>query len=120
MRRFLIGIILLSTVFPLRSMAKNPTEDRIQALEERISRLENRKLYCQSSPEVKGNENQWSPWALCPKGFVALGVAKLDLLGKHDSPTLHINDLRCNKKGCKVWCVGAPCNLSAQCCNIKN
>ena len=75
-------------------------------------------LSCISGPEVTGPDNRWSPWATCPKGYTPVGIAKLDLLGKHNGPTLHINDLRCQDEGCKAWCIGAACRLKSRCCKV--
>ncbi len=76
-------------------------------------------LECVEAPEVTGADDQWSPVSTCPAGFIGVGVAKLDLLGAHNRPTLHVNDLRCMDEGCKAYCIGSPCKLKARCCRIR-
>ena len=118
-------IVMIGISSSMTTLGKGPMEaqksnsDRLTLLEKKVAILESQKLRCSEGPEVMGKTDQWSPWATCPKGSTAVGLAKLDLHGQHNKPTLHINDLRCGSQGCKTWCVGSPCTLRARCCTIK-
>ena len=114
--------VMMGAVLGSMPIAANPLEVRLKAIEQRLEALEQKpesSLECVEGFEVKGPDNGWSPYSKCPKGFAAVGTAKLDLLGNHNKPMLHINDLRCHSHGCRVWCIGNPCMLKSRCCRVK-
>merc|ERR1711934_869340 len=62
---------------------------------------------------VTGNPNGWGPHSKCPSGTTAAGIARLDL--KTGSNNVHVNDFQCNDNGCRVFCYGSKCQISARC-----
>ena len=88
----------------------------IAALELRLNALEQSEIVCTSGKKVTGAINKWSPISSCPETYTAMGVERLDLEGNHDIPNLHVNDLWCDQKGCKAWCIGATCTVISKCC----
>jgi hypothetical protein len=88
----------------------------IAALELRLNALEQSEIVCTYGKKVTGPINKWSPISSCPKTYAAMGVERLDLEGNHDLPNLHVNDLWCDHKGCKAWCIGATCTVVSKCC----
>lgn len=78
------------------------------------------KLRCTGGRSVRGEIDRWSPVSKCPEGYQVTGVQRLDLVGDHNVPTNHVNDLSCSDEGCKAWCIGAPCTVEARCCRIDS
>merc|ERR1712037_1050479 len=62
---------------------------------------------------VTGNPNGWGPYSKCPSGTTAAGIARLDL--KTGSNNVHVNDFQCNDNGCRAFCYGSKCQISARC-----
>lgn len=73
-------------------------------------------LQCRGGRVVTGPDNGWSPFSTCPQGYAVTGIQRLDLKGAHGLKTLHVNDLQCDQRGCRAWCVGSPCTVRARCC----
>lgn len=88
----------------------------IVALEIRLNALEQSEIVCTAGKKVTGSINKWSPVSSCPETYAAMGVERLDLEGNHDLPNIHVNDLWCDQKGCKAWCIGATCTVVSKCC----
>lgn len=90
--------------------------ETIKALENRLNALEESEIVCIAGKKVVGAINKWSAVSICPENYAAMGVERLDLEGNHDLPNLHVNDLLCDQKGCKAWCIGATCTVVSKCC----
>ena len=88
----------------------------ITAMEKRLNALEQSEIFCLAGKKVTGSINKWSPVSTCPESYAAMGVERLDLEGNHDLPNLHVNDLWCDQKGCRAWCIGSTCTVIAKCC----
>jgi len=88
----------------------------IAAMEKRLSALENSEIACIAGKKVTGANNRWSPISTCPESYTPIGVERLDLEGSHELPHLHVNDLWCDQKGCRAWCVGSTCSVVTKCC----
>jgi hypothetical protein len=88
----------------------------IAAMEKRLDALEQNEIVCLAGKQVTGAINRWSPISSCPETYAAMGIERLDLAGNHDLPNLHVNDLWCDQKGCKAWCIGATCTVVTKCC----
>ena len=88
----------------------------IAALVKRLDALEQSEMVCLAGKKVTGGINKWSPVSSCPESYAAMGIERLDLEGNHDLPNLHVNDLWCDQKGCRAWCIGATCTVISKCC----
>jgi len=89
---------------------------RINAIEQRLNSLEQSEIVCLAGKKVTGAINRWSPVSSCPESYAAMGIERLDLEGSHDIPNLHVNDLWCDQKGCRAWCIGTTCTVITKCC----
>jgi hypothetical protein len=76
------------------------------------------KLECKAGTKVTGAVDRWSPLSTCPGGWQVTGLSRIDLLGDHNRPNLHVNDFICDDRGCKAWCIGDGCTVEARCCRI--
>ena len=110
-----MGLLLLTTVFGLATPAYSELSE-VQALKAEIEALKARKLECKDGKSVTGAINKWSAWSVCPEGYVATGLARVDIQGSHEVVTNHVNDFQCGDKGCRAWCIGNSCEVIARCC----
>jgi hypothetical protein len=76
-------------------------------------------LQTTNGPTVSVDANMWSARATCPEGYVALGLASVDLKDTVSGPVSQdIRDIDCNSEGCRVWCWGSGCKVSSRCARI--
>ncbi|MBP9707210.1 MAG: hypothetical protein KBD78_06160 [Oligoflexales bacterium] len=75
-------------------------------------------LECFAGEKVESKPEQWSPYSVCPKDASVTGLHRIDLLGSHNLPNIHVNDFTCSEKGCRAWCIGTNCIVISQCCRI--
>jgi hypothetical protein len=123
---YLMMPIFILTVIPTKILAQDSTNglkeelaaqaSAIAALEKRLSDLEHSEIVCLAGKKVSGAINKWSPVSSCPETYTAMGIERLDLEGNHDLPNIHVNDLWCDQKGCRAWCIGATCSVISKCC----
>jgi hypothetical protein len=76
------------------------------------------KFDCTTGTKAMGKVDRWSPLSTCPAGYQVTGLGRIDLLGDHNRPNLHVNDFVCDDRGCKAWCIGDGCTVEARCCRI--
>jgi hypothetical protein len=63
---------------------------------------------------VTGGQNRWSPYSNCPRGYVAISPAYIDLLG--GGSRTNVNHFECTMRGCRVWITGGkPAVLKTRC-----
>ncbi|WP_141731270.1 hypothetical protein [Oligoflexus tunisiensis] len=105
MRGMICGLFLLATPVLAQSAAPASAAPKF-------------KLECQAGTKVTGAVDRWSPLSTCPGGYQVTGLSRIDLLGDHNRPNLHVNDFVCDERGCKAWCIGDGCTVEARCCRV--
>lgn len=69
--------------------------------------------------DVVGAVNSWSAFSTCPERHTAVGLARLDLRDDVGQGSQNTNDIQCNQHGCRAWCWGSTCSVTAQCLAVE-
>jgi len=72
-------------------------------------------VFVTQGTDVVGAADSWSAWSRCPAEHTAVGLARLDLRDDVGQGSQNSNDIQCNQHGCRAWCWGSTCSVTAQC-----